>query len=68
VGMLYEDSDEVTCYVRLPGDANGDDVVNAFDLALVRTAQPPADFNCDGAINAFDVAILRINSGRRRTQ
>ena len=61
------DSDECEVYIRVPGDANGDDAVNAFDVARVRTVHPEADFNGDGGVNAFDVAILRLNSGRRRT-
>ena len=66
-GELNEDADEVEVYIRIPGDANGDDAVNAFDLAMVRTVRPEADFNGDGVINAFDVVILRQNAGRRRT-
>ena len=66
VGTPQQDSDEVEIYIRIPGDANGDDVVNAFDIALLRVLDPSADFNGDTAVNAFDVSILRLNSGRRR--
>ena len=67
-GQTNEDTDEVACYVRIPGDANGDDVVNAFDLALLRQLDAGADFNGDGGVNAFDLAILRVSSGRRRLE
>ena len=62
----YEDSDECEIYIRIPGDGNGDDVVNAFDLAKLRQLDPEVDFNADGLVNAFDLAILRQNAGRRR--
>ena len=65
-GQIDEASDEVEVYIRIPGDANGDDVVNAFDIALVRAVDPAANFNGDLAVNAFDLAILRQGSGRRR--
>ena len=58
------DTDTCDCFVRLPGDANGDGTVNAFDVAAVRTLQDAADFNGDGAVNAFDISILRINATR----
>ena len=66
-GEPLQDADECEVYVRIPGDANGDDVVNAFDVAAVRRLDPEADFNGDGGVNGFDVAILRQNAGRRRT-
>ena len=66
-GTPDQDDDEVEVHVRIPGDANGDEVVNAFDIALLRRLDPNADFNGDGTVNAFDLAILRQNSGRRRT-
>ena len=53
-------------YIRLPGDATGDNVINAFDLAKIRQAAPEANFNGDAVINAFDLAILRRNAGRSR--
>jgi hypothetical protein len=59
-------TDTCDCYVRIPGDANGDNRVNAFDIARLRTLHPEADFNDDGAVNAFDLAILRNNSSRAR--
>ena len=62
-----EHSDEIVVYIRIPGDANGDDLVNAFDVAKMRQVSPDADFNGDGRVNAFDVSILRLNAGRRRT-
>ena len=66
-GAFSQKSDEVEVYIRVPGDANGDDAVNAFDLALLRQLDPAADFNDDSGVNAFDLAVLRQNSGRRRT-
>ena len=66
-GEPNESVDECGVYVRIPGDANGDDLVNAFDVALVRMVAPGSDFNGDETINAFDVVILRQNAGRRRT-
>ena len=66
-GEANEDTDEVEVYIRIPGDATGDDIINAFDLARFRQLDPYADFNGDGRVNAFDVSILRLNSGRRRT-
>ena len=65
-GLPGEDADECACYIRIPGDSNGDDVVNAFDLAAVRTLDPSADFTGDGTVNAFDLGVLRRNSARRR--
>ena len=66
-GEADEASDEVEVYIRIPGDATGDDVVNAFDLAKLRQGDPAANFNGDLTVNAFDLAILRQSSGRVRT-
>lgn len=48
-----------------PGDINGDDVVNTFDLSQIFSAwnnvyatMQPADLNGDHQVNTFDVAIL----------
>ena len=65
--MLGERTDEVTVYIRIPGDANGDDAVNAFDLAKLRQVNADADFDGNGRVDAFDVSIFRQNAGRRRT-
>ena len=65
--MLGERTDEVTVYIRIPGDANGDNLVNAFDLAKLRQIAPAADFDGNGRVDAFDVSIFRLNAGRRRT-
>ena len=67
-GEAGEDSDEVEVYIRVPGDATGDDLVNAFDLAKLRQFDPSANFNGDVSVNAFDLAILRQNAGRVRTE
>ena len=66
-GEADEDSDEVEVYIRIPGDATGDNTVNAFDLAKLRQGDIAASFNGDAFVNAFDLAILRQNSGRTRT-
>jgi hypothetical protein len=46
----------------LPGNANGDNIVNAQDLALVSSnwlkAGPTGDVNGDGIVNAQDLAII----------
>jgi parallel beta-helix repeat protein len=57
----------------IPGDVNGDCVVNIFDLALVGIAygslpggsqwNPDADLTNDGKINIFDLATVGINYG-----
>ena len=64
---LGERTDEVEVHIRLPGDANGDDRINAFDVMMLRTSAPDADFNGDGTVNGADLSILRLNSHRRRT-
>ena len=66
-GNATESGDEVEIYIRLPGDANDDDMVNAFDVALFRQLNPSANFNGDEFINAFDLAIFRQHAGRIRT-
>ena len=49
---------------EVPGDLNGDGVVNAADLAILLGAWgpavpgEPADLNSDGEVNAADLAIL----------
>lgn len=46
----------------LPGDINGDGIVNGFDLAIVLgfwgTSDPKADLNGDGVVNGADLAIV----------
>ena len=61
-------TDTCEIYIRVPGDANGDNVVNAFDLAKLRQTDPSANFNGDLVVNAFDLAILRQSSGRSRAE
>jgi len=61
----------------LDGDANGDWIVNIFDMAMVGVAfgsvhgqagwNPDADRNRDGVINIFDLAIVGLNFGRSGT-
>ena len=57
---------------RIPGDVNGDGVVNAADLSFVLSnigrpvtdANRAADINGDGVINAADLSIVLSNFGR----
>jgi hypothetical protein len=48
--------------VALTGDANGDDLVNIFDINLVSsqwgTFGPEADVNYDGIVNIFDINLI----------
>jgi len=60
-------TDETQVHVRIPGDANGDNAVNAFDVAKLRLLSPFADFNGDNIVDAFDLATLRNNAGRARS-
>jgi len=56
------------------GDANGDDVVNILDFALLKASfgkstgqpgyDPRADFNGDGTVNATDFVLMKSNFGR----
>jgi hypothetical protein len=53
------------------GDANGDCIINLFDLVIVSVAYNPygpvsdhrADVNADGVVNLFDLVLVAINSG-----
>ncbi len=53
----------------LPGDADGDGDVDAFDLGLWQTQfgmtgdELSADFDTDGDVDAFDLGIWQINFG-----
>jgi len=57
-----------TLKVKIPGDVNGDGIVNIIDMVLLRAAygstptqpnwNPEADINRDGVINIFDALIL----------
>jgi len=53
--------------VVLPGDANGDGMVNLVDFSLLATAfgtaDSSADFNGDGFVNLVDFSILAANFG-----
>jgi hypothetical protein len=54
--------------VRVPGDVNGDGVVNCLDLAIVKASfgkkvgqpgfDPRADVNRDGVVNVIDLAFV----------
>ncbi len=68
---------DATVSAFLPGDANGDGVVDDRDIALVRAAygshvgQPrynaAADFNGDGKIGCIDMTLTKKNLGARIT-
>jgi len=60
---------------KLTGDANGDGIVNVFDVLKVKyclSGPPPGpggyernvDINDDGLINVFDILIVKVNLGR----
>ena len=60
--------------ISLPGDIDGDGIVNVFDLSALGKAygstpstpnwNPEADINSDGAINIFDIGIMSSNWGQ----
>lgn len=54
---------------RCDADINGDGIVNALDLALLRQqfgqSGGSADLNGDGSVNALDLALLRTRFGQR---
>jgi hypothetical protein len=75
-GNYLADGDVVRTFDILPGDANGDGVVNAIDLAYVKRHLGTstfdfegysilADLNGDGRTNALDVAAIKQRLGRR---
>ena len=49
----------------IPGDMNGDGLVNGADLGLFLsvwgTSDPAADFNADGTVGGDDLGILLVN-------
>ncbi|MCB0172855.1 MAG: hypothetical protein KDJ97_20150, partial [Anaerolineae bacterium] len=51
------------------GDANGDQVVDILDLAMIatlyRTDDPIGDINGDGLVNIFDLVITASNYQER---
>ena len=56
---------------RIPGDANGDGVVNLSDFAILRSnfgktgmQWDQGDFSSDGTVNLTDFALLRSNFGK----
>jgi len=63
-----------TVSVRLPGDLNGDGVVNILDASILGAAygstptnsnwNPNADINNDGKVDQIDVIIFQANFGR----
>jgi len=59
------------CLELIPGDLNGDGVVNATDLAILREHFGEAGFgyaegniNCDDYVNATDLLILKEHFGQ----
>ncbi|MBI4283376.1 MAG: immune inhibitor A, partial [Chloroflexi bacterium] len=58
-------ADSVQVVTVLPGDANGDEAVNALDLTVTEriivgldVATPGADANKDGSVNALDLTLI----------
>ncbi|MBV8866293.1 MAG: hypothetical protein JO210_12945, partial [Acidobacteriaceae bacterium] len=61
----------LTLMIRMPGDVNGDGVVNCSDLDLVKASldkkrgqtgyNPAADLNNDGIVNVDDLALVARN-------
>lgn len=53
----------------LPGDVNGDDQVDVFDLAYIgnryQTSNPQADVNGDGQVNVFDLSLAATHYGKQ---
>ena len=62
----------------MPGDTNGDNIVDIFDMTKVQIGydskigesnwDPDVDFNKDDAVDIFDVSIVTGNFGERLTQ
>ncbi|NNF67210.1 MAG: hypothetical protein HKM98_06845 [Gammaproteobacteria bacterium] len=49
-------------------DLNNDNIVNSFDLSIMRqnfgqSGENDADLNCDNIVNSFDLSIMRQNFG-----
>jgi hypothetical protein len=67
----------VPILVSIPGDANGDGVVDASDFFILERAwgtsvgqknyDPRADFNGDGVVDALDFYILEVHWGKSVT-
>lgn len=73
---MIESDEDMTCRMRLmPGDVNGDNAVDAIDMALLSNCYgsesgdgaylEAADFNGDGAIDIGDYALLSEHFGMR---
>jgi hypothetical protein len=68
VGIIADAAHPEPCRFRIPGDANGDGVVDILDFSLLATHygtergddgySADADFNCDGVIDDLDLDIL----------
>jgi len=68
---------DATVSAFLPGDVNGDGVVDARDITLIRSAygshvgqaryNPAADFNGDGKVGCVDMSYAKKNLGVRIT-
>jgi hypothetical protein len=62
-------------FVKIPGDINGDGVVNVYDASLAFAAfgssprapnwNPAADLNGDGTVDIYDMIILAAHFGER---
>ncbi len=73
---IMASDEDMTCRMRLmPGDVNGDNAVDAIDLAMLSDCygsesgdsayREAADFNGDGAIDIADYALLSEHFGMR---
>jgi hypothetical protein len=64
-----------TIKIKIPGDVNGDDIVDILDALLASSAfgtfprhpnwNPDVDLNGDGLIDIYDIIILSANFGKR---
>jgi lysophospholipase L1-like esterase len=62
IGQAWFDAIEAVLPPPLPGDVNGDGLVNIFDVNLVSAhwneAGPDGDANGDGVVNIFDINYI----------
>lgn len=72
-GNVSPQSPSTSVTILKPGDLNGDDQINIFDVSILvgnygktqaQSSNPNTDLNGDGTINMLDVAILLGNYGK----
>jgi hypothetical protein len=78
VSVIARDGLHVGPIPVIPGDVNGDNVIDGEDLRIVTKDQgrgglnadevPPSDVNGDGIVNEIDLSIVQQNQGRRGEQ